>query len=429
MPHAAEGILHAYLDGALPALEQAGELPDGQTAADVEAHLATCADCRALLESERAVREAAGLVLRDAAPLVELPSFESVAGSTRPRRRLLPLAWAASLLLAAGGGWWAAQLGDAGAARETAMGAGDDVTHVAAVDAGAPPAEGALSFAPAGPQESPAVGAGRAAPAGSDPRASDPATAAEKATATAGDAARPVEQMAAAGAPAGPDRQAAAAAAAAAPEPVAAAPAGRPLEQVAAAPPPPVTRQAPGALPPSARRVEDAARPQAAAAPMAFRAQVQEAAGAADAAPPADIVALLARSASASDWTPLRTQEVPGRMALPLLTVDGGPPAAVAYRADATERVVVRVTQDVPGAGAVELLVWRVPQAAPGATVTAGARAEADAAAPVPMGMVDDGDERQLVVRLPDRGLVVAVRARLTPAELQDLAGRLEAFR
>jgi hypothetical protein len=30
MPHVDEGILHAYLDGALDALSDAGELPDAQ---------------------------------------------------------------------------------------------------------------------------------------------------------------------------------------------------------------------------------------------------------------------------------------------------------------------------------------------------------------------------------------------------------------
>ena len=112
MSHVADGILHAYLDGALDALSDAGELPDGMKSADVMAHLAACADCRARLEAERRVRAGAGVILGDASvPHVEAPAFAGVAGARRLRRaRWLPLGWAASVLLALGAGWWGSEV-------------------------------------------------------------------------------------------------------------------------------------------------------------------------------------------------------------------------------------------------------------------------------------------------------------------------------
>jgi predicted anti-sigma-YlaC factor YlaD len=112
MPHVDEGLLHAYLDGALDALLEAGALPDGTTRASIDAHLAACADCRALLEAERAIRTRAGAVLDTVAPVVDVPPFSELFAMhrARPRRRALPLAWAASVLLAVGAGWWGSEL-------------------------------------------------------------------------------------------------------------------------------------------------------------------------------------------------------------------------------------------------------------------------------------------------------------------------------
>src|SRR5690606_32012518 len=97
MSHVDDGTLHAYLDGALDALSDAGELPDGMTGADVTSHLSTCADCRARLEAERAVRESAGAVLGDLPmPGQHVPDLPAL-DTTRPRRmRRVPLSWAAS---------------------------------------------------------------------------------------------------------------------------------------------------------------------------------------------------------------------------------------------------------------------------------------------------------------------------------------------
>lgn len=116
MSHVADGILHAYLDGALDALSDAGELPDGATAADIVAHLSSCADCRARLETERGIRDGAGVVLNDAAPLhVAVPPLSGVTAAPRARRaRWLPMSWAATVLLAVGAGWWGSELWRAG---------------------------------------------------------------------------------------------------------------------------------------------------------------------------------------------------------------------------------------------------------------------------------------------------------------------------
>lgn len=110
MSHVDEGRLHAWLDGAYeePALAEEGR--------EVAEHLATCASCRAALERERALRERAGGVLRAASPEVGAPAWEEVLArrqaatpATSPRRRRIPVAWAASVVLAVGAGWIASR--------------------------------------------------------------------------------------------------------------------------------------------------------------------------------------------------------------------------------------------------------------------------------------------------------------------------------
>jgi len=101
MSHATEGELHAHLDGALSAIDPAA-------AARLAEHLDRCADCRARLDEERAIRACAADLLAAALPSVEEPPFEAVA---RPAGRPLPSAtthrfmWAASLVVALGAGW------------------------------------------------------------------------------------------------------------------------------------------------------------------------------------------------------------------------------------------------------------------------------------------------------------------------------------
>jgi hypothetical protein len=117
MPHVDEGTLHAYLDGAIDSLVAAGALPDDLTRTDIDAHLAVCDDCRALLTAERTIRDRAGVVLRSASgrPVV-VPPFSEVRAGWAPStpeiferpRNYVPLAWAASVLLALGAGWYGA---------------------------------------------------------------------------------------------------------------------------------------------------------------------------------------------------------------------------------------------------------------------------------------------------------------------------------
>ena len=104
MQHVDEGLLHARLDGQLAALGPGQE-------AEVERHLAECAECRARLEEARALRDRADALLRGDVLSVEIPPFETLAVragvAPRRRRRGPPLAWAASIVLAVGAGWLA----------------------------------------------------------------------------------------------------------------------------------------------------------------------------------------------------------------------------------------------------------------------------------------------------------------------------------
>lgn len=104
MRHVDEGLLHAWLDGELAALGPSRE-------AELLRHLAECAECRARLEEERAVRERAYALLRGDPLAVEAPPFETVAAraglsARRPPRRAA-LVWAATVVLALGAGWLA----------------------------------------------------------------------------------------------------------------------------------------------------------------------------------------------------------------------------------------------------------------------------------------------------------------------------------
>lgn len=141
MPHADEGRLHAYLDGALQAESPA-------EARALERHLERCDDCRSLLEFERAVRDEAAELLAGVAPgaAAAPPPWGDIlhragrargahadggargddggqangadgdgaragGGGRRPGYAWLPagrrLAWAASVVVALGVGWWA----------------------------------------------------------------------------------------------------------------------------------------------------------------------------------------------------------------------------------------------------------------------------------------------------------------------------------
>ncbi len=108
MPHVDEGTLHAYLDGELPSAERK----------TVDAHLAECVSCRAMLAEERALLERASALLGAARPADRaVPPFEQL-GIPRSRKRSpwhvrTPVAWAASIALALGVGYYLHEPGTA----------------------------------------------------------------------------------------------------------------------------------------------------------------------------------------------------------------------------------------------------------------------------------------------------------------------------
>jgi hypothetical protein len=128
MSHVDEGLLHAWLDGAIP--------PTDDPHDEISAHLALCADCRARLEGARLLKDRANGVLRSARSGMVVPAadFASVVARAAVRRRAeeqtadtvadssaapvpaarqvvtgrrpaMPLAWAASVALALAAGW------------------------------------------------------------------------------------------------------------------------------------------------------------------------------------------------------------------------------------------------------------------------------------------------------------------------------------
>lgn len=115
MSHVEEGLLHAWLDGAL-------DDEDRATGEAIERHLAVCAECRERLDEALQLRDEVAEILAATTPpgIEEAPPFEELvaraewlARATSPRRdkRLFfPLAWAATLVLALGAGWWAHHL-------------------------------------------------------------------------------------------------------------------------------------------------------------------------------------------------------------------------------------------------------------------------------------------------------------------------------
>ncbi|MBD0320261.1 MAG: hypothetical protein ICV87_08005, partial [Gemmatimonadetes bacterium] len=92
MQHVDEGRLHAWLDGELPA---GG--PDGARA--LERHLAGCAACRAVVEEERKIRDAASAILREADPgPPRVIPIAAAPSAPRGRRTWVALGWAIRLV-------------------------------------------------------------------------------------------------------------------------------------------------------------------------------------------------------------------------------------------------------------------------------------------------------------------------------------------
>jgi hypothetical protein len=125
MWHVDEGILHAYLDdrGAGSGERGADEQGAGsgeraaETTLEIEAHLASCAQCQALLEEVKRVRERAGEILAASSPAdLVAPPFEEIRARAQARdmgsrvlrlTRVRRLAWAATVMLAVAVGWYA----------------------------------------------------------------------------------------------------------------------------------------------------------------------------------------------------------------------------------------------------------------------------------------------------------------------------------
>ncbi len=108
MSHVDEALLVAYADDALPPSVRSG----------VEAHLAACAECRALVEEERSIAQRAAAVLGygDVPEEIVAPPFDAIirrseradapTAPARARRRFMPpLAWAALLVVGLGAAW------------------------------------------------------------------------------------------------------------------------------------------------------------------------------------------------------------------------------------------------------------------------------------------------------------------------------------
>jgi anti-sigma factor RsiW len=107
MQHIDSGTLHAYLDNQLGD----GARPGRQ---EIEAHLAQCPECRTSLEEAGRLRDRArGILSQSGPPQVTAPPFAEVLAraarqrTSRSRRPLAVLAWAASLVLAVTAGWYA----------------------------------------------------------------------------------------------------------------------------------------------------------------------------------------------------------------------------------------------------------------------------------------------------------------------------------
>ena len=103
MSHVDDGELTAYADGAYPV--------DDPVALRISAHLSACGNCRTRLEQNQDLRTRASEILAYATPAVrEAPAFETLehklATSPAPRRRAIPLAWAATVIMALGLGWF-----------------------------------------------------------------------------------------------------------------------------------------------------------------------------------------------------------------------------------------------------------------------------------------------------------------------------------
>lgn len=162
MSHLDVGLMHELLDGEVPSSELA----------PIQAHLASCAECRAKFEEERQLLAGTDELIE----LLEVPAAETVRDepSVVPRRRIAwvrDLAWAASIVLAVGVGYAVRGTPRNEAVVPTAAGA--SAANAAPVTP--PPAEPPVmhdAFRPVQPANQPAEAAAR--PATPPPAALEP---------------------------------------------------------------------------------------------------------------------------------------------------------------------------------------------------------------------------------------------------------------
>jgi hypothetical protein len=412
MPHVDDGVLHAYLDGALTALADAGVLQDGASVADVEAHLRDCGDCRARLEAERTVRLQAGSVLYDARPAVmDMPPFERIAPASPPRQRsTLKYAWAASVLLALGAGWMGGLLLRGGADSS------QQASRMESMDA-AP-----MSAAAAPRQDELAAAEPHAEAAAESPTARPDAAAAADSPvmSVAGRAAEPLGRPAPA---AGAEMRAA--------DPAMAAVEQRSARMAAAAPAPPA---APAAMALQSRAMQALVATETAALALGDREQV---------AAVAQFRAHVQRArAGELTWVALSADDQRRREAAVLVVQGAGTPQTDA--AVAAPGTMLRVRQRLISGEEVQLLLWSPPAVTADAVVTPGAplrvappRPSGEAAAAAREAARDRTPPLELQeVRLADgvhelilhdsvTGTYVALSGALPAAQLRQLVERL----
>jgi hypothetical protein len=423
MPHVDDGVLHAYLDGALSALADAGELQDGASVADVEAHLRDCGDCRARLETERSVRAQAGSVLHDARPaIMDIPPFERIAPSTPPRQRsTLQYAWAASVLLALGAGWMGGALlrGGSDASQQASRMESMDAAPMSATTT---PRQDELATVT--PQAKPAAAEPRAEVATAEVSMARPgisAVADSPVRSVAGQAAEPLGRPV----PATDVEMLRAA------EPTATAVEQR-AEQMAAAAPVPPTPPAAMALQSRAMQALVATETTAlavggteqVAAVAQFRAHVQRA------------------RAGEMTWLPLSADDQRRREAAVLVVQGAGTPQIDA--AIAPPGTMLRVRQRLLSGEEVQLLLWSPPAVTADAVVTPGTplrvvppRRPGEAAAreaardrtpPLELQQVRRADGvHELILHDSVTGTYMALSGALPAAQLRQLVGRLVA--
>ena len=354
MQHVDEGQLHAYLDGELT---EPGEDPR-----EVERHLAECAECRALLEEVKLLRERGRSLLVDPLPVEQPPFEEVIARASRPApqpvrapRRVAPLAWAASILVALGAGWLGSDLLRQGQTPQMQMAA--SVADSAPSESA--PAPDVLAVAPAEREEAARVGPGVPPPS---------APAAREAAAKVGtDLAATAEAPLALSTQAAPAQLEGLTATGYATERRTTAPgmgavgaAADRAETVAMAPPPP---------PPVAER----------AAPAAAPAPVPASVARATAARSTAARAFSAQTADGAGWTIVDRATAEQRLGAPLATVPELRVLGIEI-STAGASPVVRVRQQLPGGQVLTLLAERVVATRESESVLARTRAAGEGA-------------------------------------------------